>query len=189
MVRTPLRHGIAAVLLGAGLLLAAPLRAGTVDLAKSSVTATARQLGVPMEGRFRKFSATVNFLPAQPVQSRASIEIDVGSYDLGSAEFNREVLGKDWFHVAKFPKANFVSTDIKLLSAGKYQVAGKLTVKGHTQDVTLPVMVSEAEGRQIFEGVLPIKRNAFQIGEGEWQDTSVVADEVLIRFRIITTGK
>jgi polyisoprenoid-binding protein YceI len=31
---------------------------------------------------------------------------------------------------------------------------------------------------------LPIKRLAFGIGEGEWKDTSIVADEVVIKFRV-----
>ena len=36
----------------------------------------------------------------------------------------------------------------------------------------------------MFEGALPIKRLAFNIGDGEWKDTSMVADEVLIKFRV-----
>jgi polyisoprenoid-binding protein YceI len=32
---------------------------------------------------------------------------------------------------------------------------------------------------------VPIKRLAFGIGDGEWKDTSVVADEVIIKFRIV----
>jgi polyisoprenoid-binding protein YceI len=38
---------------------------------------------------------------------------------------------------------------------------------------------------QVFEGNLPIRRLTFNIGDGEWKDTSVVADEVVIRFRVI----
>ena len=44
-------------------------------------------------------------------------------------------------------------------------------------------------GQQVFEGVLPIKRLAFNIGEGAWKDTSTVADDVQIRFRIVTARK
>jgi len=40
----------------------------------------------------------------------------------------------------------------------------------------------------VFEGQLPIKRLAFNIGEGEWKDTSMVADEVVIKFRV-TAGQ
>ena len=41
--------------------------------------------------------------------------------------------------------------------------------------------------QQIFEGNLPIKRLAFGIGEGEWKDASIVADEVVIKFRVLAS--
>jgi polyisoprenoid-binding protein YceI len=36
---------------------------------------------------------------------------------------------------------------------------------------------------------LPIKRSQFDIGTGEWKDTSVVADEVVIKFHIVAAKK
>ncbi len=68
---------------------------------------------------------------------------------------------------------------------GKLDVAGKLTIKGKTTDVSFPLTVKKEGANQIFEGALPIKRLAFNIGEGEWKDTSMVADEVLIKFRVV----
>ena len=38
----------------------------------------------------------------------------------------------------------------------------------------------------LLEGALPIKRLAFNVGEGDWKDTSMVADEVVIKFHIVT---
>jgi polyisoprenoid-binding protein YceI len=37
-------------------------------------------------------------------------------------------------------------------------------------------------------GVLPIKRLAFKIGENEWADTSMVADDVQVKFKIALSG-
>ncbi len=56
--------------------------------------------------------------------------------------------------------------------------------KGKTADVTFPMTVRKEGGATLFEGSLPIHRLAFNIGEGEWKDTSIVADEVSIRFRV-----
>jgi polyisoprenoid-binding protein YceI len=112
------------------------------------------------------------------------VDIDTASFDIGEAEYNKEVAGKDWFNAAKFPKATFVSSAIKPAGAGKLAVSGKLTIKGKTQDVTFPVTVKQEGPKQVFEGQLPIKRLAFNIGEGEWKDTSMVADEVVIKFRV-----
>ena len=177
-----------AITLALGAALLAPALA-QVDAAKSSVIAVSKQMGVPVEGKFRRFSAQVSFDPAKPADGKASIEIDIASFDLGDTDFNRETAKKEWFDAAKFPKATFVTSAIKPAGAGKFEAAGKLTIKGITRDVVAPVSFKAEGGQQVFEGVLPIKRLQFNIGEGEWKDTSTVADDVQIRFRIVTAKK
>ena len=178
---------VAAAVATAGL--AANLAWAQIDAAKSSVTATAKQIGVPMEGKFKKFDATVDFDPAKLATSSAKVEIDVSTFEIGDAETTKEVKGKDWFAAGKYPKAVFQSTSIKAGAAGKFDVAGKLTIKGKTVDVTVPATYRQEGGAQVFDGVLPIKRTVFNIGDGEWKDTSVVADDVQIKFHIVTPAK
>jgi polyisoprenoid-binding protein YceI len=49
-------------------------------------------------------------------------------------------------------------------------------------------MTVKKEGAaQIFEGALPIKRLTYNIGEGDWKDTDMVADEVVIKFHVVAT--
>jgi polyisoprenoid-binding protein YceI len=146
-----------------------------IDAAKSSVTAVARQIGVPMEGKFKRFDATVNFDAGQPEKSSARVEIDMNSFEIGDAVTTKELRGKDWFDTAKYPKATFVSSQIKSTGANRYDVVGKLTLKGKTVDLVVPATHRAEGATQVFEGALPIKRNAFNIGDGEWKDTSVVS--------------
>lgn len=157
------------------------------DPAKSSVSAVFKQLNVPVEAKFKKFQAQIDFDNAKPETSKANVEIDINSFDLGDPEYNKEVLKKEWFNGAQFPKATFVSSALKPGANGKFDVTGKLTIKGKTADVSFPLMVKKEGAGQVFEGALPIKRLAFNIGEGEWKDTSMVADEVVIKFRVVTT--
>lgn len=157
------------------------------DSSKSSVSAVFKQLNVPVEAKFKKFNAHIDFDNAKPETSKANMEIDVTSFDLGDPEYNKEVLKKEWFNGAQFPRATFVSSSLKPAAAGKFDVAGKLTIKGKTADVSFPLTVKKEGASQVFEGALPIKRLAFNIGEGEWKDTSMVADEVVIKFRVVTT--
>ncbi|MBI1890961.1 MAG: YceI family protein [Burkholderiales bacterium] len=176
---------VAAIALAAsGLALAAALK---VDPAKSNVSAVFKQMNVPIEGKFKKFHAQIDYDSAKPEASKANVDIDIASFDLGSAEFNSEVTKKEWFNAPQFPKASFASTGIKPAVGGKLDVTGKLSIKGKTADVTFPMIVKKEGNAQVFEGSLPIKRLAFNIGEGEWKDTSMVADEVLIKFRVVTT--
>ena len=155
-----------------------------IDTAKSSVSAVFKQMGVPVEAKFTRFSAQVSFDQAKPQEGKASVEIDIPSFDLGDPDYNREVQKKEWFNGTQFPKASFVSTRIQAAAPGKLEVSGKLTIKGKSADVSFPLSVKKEGDQQVFEGSVPIKRLAFGIGEGEWKDTSIVADEVVIKFRV-----
>lgn len=168
--------------------LALPLAAGAAplktDVAHSQVAAVFTQMSVPVEAPFRKFAATIDYDPAKPAAARASVEIDTASLDVGDPEINKEVVKKEWFNAAQYPKASFVSTAIKPAGAGKLAVTGKLTIKGRAADVSFPLTVTTSGSKTVFEGQLPIRRLAFNVGEGEWKDTSMVADQVVIKFRV-----
>jgi polyisoprenoid-binding protein YceI len=180
-MKTP-RSLFAAVLAGTALLAtAAPLK---TDLAHSSVSAVFKQMDVPVESNFKRFNAQIDYDAAHPDKASARVDIDTASFDIGTPEYNKEIAKKEWFNSAQFPKASFVSTAIKPAGAGKLNVAGKLTIKGRTQDVSFPLSVKPNAGKQVFEGQLPIRRLAFNIGEGEWKDTGIVADEIVIKFRV-----
>ena len=170
-------------------LLAVSLAAGATviktDPAKTSVSAVFKQMNVPVESKFKKANIVIDYNAATPDSSKASVEIDTASLDLGDAEMNKEVAKKDWFNSAQFPKATFVSSAIKAAGPGKLTVTGKLTIKGKVQDVSFPITVKADGGKQVFEGTLPIKRLAFNVGEGEWKDTGMVADEVTIKFHVV----
>jgi polyisoprenoid-binding protein YceI len=155
------------------------------DAGKSNITAIFKQMNVPVDARFKKFSAQIDYNGDAPEKSKASIELDIASFDLGDAEYNKEVQKKEWFNAAQFPKATFVSSSIKAGAAGKLDVSGKLTIKGKSADVSFPLSVKKDGANNVFEGSLPIKRLAYNIGEGEWKDTSMVGDEIVIKFRVV----
>lgn len=166
--------------------IAAPLKP---DLAKSNVTIVFKQMNVPVEAKFKQFTTQIDFNSAQPEASKASVDIAIPSFDLGDPDYNKEVLKKEWFNAQQFAKASFVTSSIKA-SAGapagsKYDVAGKLTIKGKTTDVSFPLSVKKEGNAQVFDGSLPIKRLTYNIGEGEWKDTSMVADEIIIKFHLV----
>lgn len=160
-----------------------------VDTSKSTVIATSKQMNVPVDGTFRKFTAQIVFDSTRPTAGSAQLTIDTASYDLGDQSYNQQVRGKDWFDSAQFPNATFVSNSIAPVGGNQFKVSGKLTIKSKSENVTVPVTVTQQSATQTFDGILPIKRSQFDIGSGEWKDTSVVADEVLIRFHIVEAKK
>jgi polyisoprenoid-binding protein YceI len=103
-VKTTPRAAVAALVAA---LAAIPAAAGAAGFIadKSEITFVSKQMGVDLQGRFRKFDGDIVFKPADLAASKARIEVELGSVDLGAAESESEVRGKDWFQVANFPRA------------------------------------------------------------------------------------
>lgn len=156
--------------------------------AQSEIVFVSKQMGVSVEGRFKKFDAQLNFDPAKLDTSKVNFTVDMASATLGVPETDAELPKPTWFNLGKFPQATFVSSSIKALGGGKFDVAGKLNIKGQVRDVVVPVSMVQTGPSTVATGVLPIKRLAFKIGENEWADTSMVADDVQVKFKFSLTG-
>lgn len=152
---------------------------------KSSLVFVSKQMNVPTEGRFRTFRSTVSFDPAAAAKARIEFEIDPASIDLGDKEANNEAKGKDWFHVAAHPTARFVSSSVKNLGNNRFEIAGKMTVKGRTRDLVAPATFRQDGTLGVFEGSLTLKRADYGIGEGMWATFDTVANEVLVKFKLV----
>jgi polyisoprenoid-binding protein YceI len=166
---------------------AAPATAKLVP-AQSDIAFTFRQMGVPVDGHFKKFDAQVAFDPKNPAAGKVSLSIELGSATLGDAATDAELVKPEWFNVKKIPTATFQSTAIKALGGGKFEATGKLTIKGQVKDVVVPVALAQAGGTTTATGAFAIKRLDFNIGEGEWKDTSMVANDVQVKFKLALTG-
>lgn len=167
---------------------AAALEFGQVLPNESTITFGYRQMNVPLDGKFNKFTAQVAFDPAQLAKAQAKIDIDVASIDAGYAEANDEVSGKLWFNAKQFPTASFVSSGIKALGGERYLASGKLTIKGKTLDISTPVTFKVQGAQGMFDGTFAIKRLDYAIGEGEWADVSTVANEIQIKFHLVVNA-
>ncbi|MCQ8895674.1 YceI family protein [Limnobacter humi] len=180
---------MAAVLTVAGMLVSGVAQADPVDPAQSLVRATFKQFNVPVSGDFKKFSGQVDFNAAKPEATKATVTVQTASFDLGDPLYNKEVAKPDWFDSAKFPDATFSVTSVKPAGKG-YQATGDLTIRGIKKPLTFPVSIQSQGGKSVFSGQTKIKRLDFKVGaSGEWADTSLVADEVVIGFKLVTTGK
>lgn len=180
MTASKIRAGLAALAVAA----CAAAVALAADAPPPSVTATFRQMGVPVEGSFKRVASTISYDPANVAATRAHVEIETASFDLRNSEYNREVQRSEWFDTARFPKATFETTQVRSSAAGAFEAGGTLLIKGVTQAVTVPVKVTQSGSMWIFEGAVPVRRLQFGIGAGEWKDTDTLADEVVVRFRL-----
>ncbi len=156
----------------------------TVAIDKSKVTFSYKQMGVSVDGHFNKFVSQMSFDPAKPANAKASIEIELASVDAGSSEADEEVMGKSWFNVKSFPKATFVSTQIKPAGTQQFEVMGKLSIKGQTRDIAFALKHTPQGVNGVFTGGFTLKRGDFTIGEGPWAKFDIVANDIQVNFQL-----
>lgn len=165
-----------------------PAQAQQVVAAQSEIAFTTRQMGVPVDGRFRRFDAKAAFDPKRPEAARIEIVVDLGSASIGTAETEAELAKPDWFDTPKFPSATFRSQAVRAVGPGRYEVTGTFTLKGQSRPVTVPVAWTQAGDSGTAEGSFALRRLEFGVGTGEWKDPTLVADEVRVCFRLRLAG-
>lgn len=155
-----------------------------VQMDKSKISFSYKQMGVGMDGHFAKFTPQVNFDPAKPEQTKATIEIDLASVDTGSGEADQEVVGKSWFNTAAFPKAVFVAKQVKQTAPNVYEVLGTLTLKGRARDLKFAMKHSPQGKSGVLSASFTLQRADYAIGEGMWSKFDVVANDIQVSFQI-----
>ena len=177
---------VAAVL---AMLFSPPLAAQQrVLAAQSEIAFTSRQMGVPLQGRFRSFDAQLEFDPKQPEATRFALRIDLASVSLGTAETEAELAKPGWFDTRRFPQASFTSTRVRSAGPGRYEVTGTLTLKGTSRELSVPVTLLQAGPTTTASGGFAIRRLDYRIGDGDWSDPALVGDEVQVKFRLALAG-
>lgn len=157
-----------------------------VLIERSEIRFVGKQTRGAVEGKFRKWRASVDFRPKELAKSKADFEIELASIDLANEATEAEVRRPVWFHTAKFPVARFTSSAMRKLGGDRYEIAGRLSIKGVTRDVVIPMVLGkDAAGNSVAEGQFAFNRLDFRIGDGLWADTATVANEVGVRIRMV----
>jgi len=150
---------------------------------KSEITFTATQNNSPVLGSFKRFTGEINFDRDNLSGSDVTIHVALDSVSTSYAEVANTLKTADWFNVKIFPEAVFTAKSFNKLGDNKYQAEGNLTIRDKTVSVVLRFTLDEY-GTQAAQatGTAIVKRTQFGIGQGEWQKTDEVKDDVTIKF-------
>ena len=161
--------------------------AWTTDPVASKLTFVATQAGGEFEGRFRRFTPVIVFDAADLAHSRLSVGIDATSAETGESERDNTLKGQDFFAVQRWPAARFESTTLRATGNGAFEATGRLTLRDVTRDVRLSFTFKPAaDGKSaVLAGGTTVKRLDFGVGQGEWQDTQWVGNDVRIGFELL----
>lgn len=165
--------------------LSAPKGKYKVDPSHTAVLFCIRHNGISDYcGRFNAISGAMTFNGSQPEKSSVAIEIDMNSLDTPSDKLDGE-LKASFFETAKFPKATFKSTAIKVTGKNEGEITGDLTLHGVTKPVTLKATFGGGKMHAFantyvvgFSGMGKLKHADFGFPEVVWR--SFIGDEVTL---------
>jgi len=142
-------------------------------------------------------SGSVSFDPAKPASTTGKIVLATSSMHVDNPVMKKHMLDEGWMHVSKFPTIEFVAgkmTNVKTSGTNiTGTIAGKLTVKGVTKKVSVPVRLTYLKGMLIKRNRVPgdllvlrsdftIKRSDYGINAGNNEEK--VSDEIELKLRV-----
>ena len=156
----------------------------TLAAAQSTLTYAFTQAGAENQGQFKSFA--VSFDPA----GRLDVVIDMRSFDTGDQQRNSVLGGRDFFDATQYPQSRFTASRIEKTATG-YAAVGSLTLRGVRRNVTIPFTwrTATVQGRPVgyLSGQMTLRRLDFGVGQGQWQSTEWVANEVTVRYSLTLT--
>lgn len=156
------------IALSASFSLQAAPQSFTLDENHSYVLWRAQHMGFsPQVGKW--FVSGSLLLDKEQVQnSKVTVNIDMEKINTGLPEFDNHLKSPQFFDVARFPKATFVSDKVEVLSPTTAKVSGILTFRGVSKPVTLMVTFNKQGNNVInkkftvgFTATTKIKRSDF----------------------------
>lgn len=154
---------------------------------KSSIDFVGAKVTRDHTGKFHNFDGWIEYMAAKP--SRIAFEIDLNSIETDTEKLTAHLKTPDFFDVAKYPKATFVSTSLTEAPAGSpagttHMLKGTLDLHGVQKEVTIPVAAKvSAEGVRTTSE-FTINRHDWGISyKGAVDD--LIKDNVLIKLNLL----
>jgi polyisoprenoid-binding protein YceI len=138
-----------------------------VDPAKSSLSWVVEINEQTVTGKFKAFGALIAFDAKDLANSSAKITVDMTEPKSGDQTRDQMLLQPEWFNVLDFPQAVFQTTSFVSKGGNAYDVRGKLTLKGVTKEIALPMTIATNGNAATAKGELSLARRDFNVGASE----------------------
>ncbi|MBW3566416.1 MAG: YceI family protein [Proteobacteria bacterium] len=154
-----------------------------LDTGQSEIRFEILQDDLPFSGNFTRFGGEVCF--DHGAMSRIDAWMEPASVDTGLPELDAALADEAFFHASRFPRARFTSDSVTDTS-GEHVAKGTLILKGTSRRQEIAFRLSKEGSGYRANGSLRIKRLDFNLGTGEWADTDLLGNEVIVHFDVGT---
>ena len=169
-----------------------PTGTWNIDPAHTTASFKVRHLGLTtVRGTFSGITGSAQTDDQNHLHS-LHVQIPTATVNTGNADRDNHVRSADFLDVEQFPTLTFKSTKVEVEDEDTLNVTGDLTIKGQTQQVTIPF---DFNGQAVdpfgntrigFEGKTQIKRKDFGLTWNAALETGgvLVSDDVVLELEI-----
>ena len=136
------------------------------------------------DGGFSQFVGTIDLVNNNPTDSSVRAVIDATTVFSDDEKLTDHLKSKDFFDVANFPKASFVSTKIERDEAtgpDGYKITGDFTLHGVTRSISFPATIKVFDTNVEVNSEFTLNRRDFDIVYAGKAD-DLIRDGVVIRL-------
>jgi len=151
----------------------------------SKVEFVAAKITRSHQGSFKQFAGAIDLVKNSIEGSRVTIDIEASSVVTDEDQLTGHLKTPDFFDVAKYPKATFVSTKIEPGTAGSatHNVTGNLELHGVKKSITFPATIQVATDSVAVNAEFAINRKDFGLlYPGKADD--LIRDGVVIKLTV-----
>jgi polyisoprenoid-binding protein YceI len=142
------------------------------------------QAGAENQGSFRQFSTELAWDEKDPAAGALTVTVQTASLDTQDKDRNDALAGAELLDTAKYPTAQYVASHFAKRADGQLEAVGRLTLHGVTKELRVPLTIRSTAGGLELAGELTLRRLDFAIGQGEWQSTEWVGNDVKLRYKV-----
>lgn len=166
-----------------------PKTAGSEVLAitpeNSKIDFVASKVTRSHNGSFKQFSGQIDLDPNNIANSHVTIDIETSSVVADEDQLTGHLKTPDFFDVAKFPKATFVSTKIEPAASAtdSYNITGNFDLHGVKKSITFPATIKVTADNVNVNAEFSINRKDFGIVYAGKAD-DLIRDGVVIKLNL-----
>jgi polyisoprenoid-binding protein YceI len=149
-----------------------------------SLTFSFMQAGAESHGSFRQFATELGYDEKNPAAGSLKVTVQIASLDTQDKDRDDALAGAELFDAKKYPTAQYLANSLVKRADGGLEAVGKLTLRGVTRDLRVPLRIQNAAGGVELSGEVTIKRLDFGVGQGEWKSTEWVGDDVKLQYKV-----
>jgi len=146
-----------------------------------------QQAGAENQGSFKQFATDLNYDPKNPAAGSLKVTVQTASLDTQDKDRNDLLAGADLFDVKRYPTAQYLANSFAKRADGQLEAVGKLTLRGVTKDLRVPLAIHETANGVEISGAVTLKRLDFGVGQGDWQSTEGVGNDVKLQYKVPLT--